>query len=79
MMLFIKDFALVMLIAGLVACPIGWMVSKQWLNNYFYRINISALPFILSLAVIALLTVLLIVLQTMRAARANPVKSLRTE
>jgi len=78
-MLFVKDFAMVMLIAGGVAFPVGWLVSKQWLNNYFYRINIGAEPFLVSLGAIALLTLVLIVLQTMRAARANPVKSLRNE
>lgn len=77
--LFIKDFAMVMLIAGLVACPIGWMISKQWLNNYFYRIQITAWPFLMSIGILVILTVSLIGFQTLRAARANPVKSLKTE
>ena len=78
-MLFIKDFAVTMLVAALVACPLGWLVSRQWLNNYYYRINITAIPFVMSVAILVLVTVVLICLQTMRAARANPVKSLRTE
>jgi hypothetical protein len=68
-----------MLVAGIGGLSLGWMVSRQWLNNYYYRINITAIPFVMSVAILVLVTVVLICLQTMRAARANPVKSLRTE
>jgi hypothetical protein len=68
-----------MLIAASVACPVAWLIMKGWLNNYAYRINISPQPFVFAVALLALVTFLLISVQTVKAALANPVKSLRTE
>ena len=67
------------IIAAIIACPLAYLLMKEWLNGYAYRIDIGASAFILSIAALVLITVLLIVLQTMKAAIANPVKSLRTE
>jgi hypothetical protein len=50
-----------------------------WLTNYAYRINISLLPFMLSLLMLGVITMMLICFQTIKAAIANPVESLRTE
>ena len=77
--LFIKEFILVIVIAGAIACPIGWLVMKDWLNNYAERIQLTPIPFIIAVAGLALLTTILIALQTIKAGTDNPVKSLRTE
>ncbi|MEO6723257.1 MAG: ABC transporter permease [Ferruginibacter sp.] len=77
--LFIKEFVGIMIIAAAVACPVAWLIMNGWLNNYAYRIDISPQPFVLSIVVLATVTLLLISLQTIKAALANPVKSLRTE
>ncbi|CAN5807022.1 ABC transporter permease [soil metagenome] len=77
--LFLKEFLSVILVAGLVACPLAYMLMSKWLQAYVYRINITAQPFLLSLFVLGFITALLICLQTIKAAVANPVKSLRTE
>jgi len=77
--LFMKDFLLVILIGGIIACPLAYMIMKAWLNDYAYRIPITPQPFILSIIVLGLITALLISLQTSRMANANPTKSLRTE
>ena len=77
--LFLKDFLFVILIAGVVACPLAYLLMKGWLNDYAYRIPITAQPFILSMVALGSLTAILISLQTRNAANANPVKSLRTE
>jgi ABC-type antimicrobial peptide transport system permease subunit len=77
--LFVKEFIVIIVIAGAIACPLAWLLMKDWLNNYAYRINLTALPFIWSIIVLGLITILLIGLQTVKAAVANPVKSLRTE
>jgi putative ABC transport system permease protein len=50
-----------------------------WLDDYAYRININATPFLLAVMGLALLTTCLIILQIMREGLANPVKSLRVE
>ncbi|MEP6614935.1 MAG: ABC transporter permease [Ginsengibacter sp.] len=77
--LFMKETLMVMTIGGLIACPIAWFIMKGWLNDYAYRITPGIQPFIISIAGLALVTSILIVLQTIRAGMANPVKSLRTE
>ena len=77
--LFIKEFLLVILIGGLIACPLACIIMQNWLQNYAYRIDISAAPFIISIICLGLITALLICIQTIKAAITNPVKSLRTE
>jgi ABC-type antimicrobial peptide transport system permease subunit len=77
--LFLKDFLGVVIIAGLVACPLAYVIMQKWLNDYVYRIDMSLSPFVLSILVLTAVTAVLIVLQTIKAAFANPVKSLRSE
>lgn len=74
-----KEFAFLLVLAFLLAFPIAWYSSENWLEGYAFRINIHwtffALPF-LAIAIIAWLTVSY---QSLKASLANPVKSLRTE
>ena len=77
--LFIKDFLLTGLVAGILICPPAYYFYQQWLNNYSYRISLSAWPFILAVALLLGVMVLLILVQTYRASVSKPVKSLRTE
>jgi ABC-type antimicrobial peptide transport system permease subunit len=79
MLLFVKEFLWIVIIAGIVVCPIAWLIMNGWLNDYAYRVPLTAMPFIISIAGLALITILLIGLQTIKAGLANPVKSLRTE
>ncbi|MEO8111728.1 MAG: ABC transporter permease [Ginsengibacter sp.] len=77
--LFMKEFLLVIIIAVAIACPLAYFIMRHWLNDYAYRVNITALPFIISILCLGFITALLICLQTIKAATANPVKSLRSE
>jgi putative ABC transport system permease protein len=74
-----QEFAVLLVIAFALAVPLAWMTIRNWLQGYAFRINIHwsyfIIPFV-SIMVIALLTVSF---QSIRAAIANPVKSLRTE
>ena len=79
MSLFMKEFLMVMLVAGIVACPIAYIIMSGWLQSYAYRINITAIPFVITMLLLGIITTGLICLQTIKAATANPVKSLRTE
>ena len=79
MSLFMKEFLWVILFGGIIACPLAYIIMHSWLQGYAYRVNINAAPFIISVTTLGLITVLLICLQTTKAAIANPVKSLRTE
>jgi ABC-type antimicrobial peptide transport system permease subunit len=77
--LFMKEFLGIVGIAGLIACPLAYLMMQKWLNGYAYRISITSYPFILSILLLTLVTALLITIQTIKAALSNPVKSLRTE
>jgi len=77
--LFSKEFVILIAIAFAIATPIAWYYMHQWLQDYAYRINISWWLFAvggLAAIIIALAT---ISFQAIKAAMANPVKSLRTE
>jgi len=74
-----KDFVKRVLVANLIAWPLAYYAMNKWLQNFAYRIRINIWMFLAS-AVIALLIALFTVsYQTIRAARGNPVDSLRYE
>jgi ABC-type antimicrobial peptide transport system permease subunit len=77
--LFLAEFIPVIALAGLAACPLAYAVMQRWLAHYASRIAVTPLPFVASVVGLGVLTLLLIGLQTIRAARANPVESLRSE
>jgi putative ABC transport system permease protein len=79
MLLFIKEFVIVIALAALVACPVAYWMMNNWLNNYASHITVSATPFLLAVVALGIITLLLIALQTIKAATTTPVKSLRTE
>jgi ABC-type antimicrobial peptide transport system permease subunit len=77
--LFLRQFVPLLLLAGLVASPLAWWIMQRWLNEYVTRITITPWPFVLAVFSLGVIMVLLIVVQTVRAALANPVKSLKAE
>ena len=74
-----KNFLVLVVIASLIAFPIAWWAMNNWLEDFPYRVNISWWVF--GIAVIAALAIALLTVsfQAIKAALANPVKSLRTE
>lgn len=74
-----KDFVKLVLIALLIAAPIAWYLMNQWLQDFTYRIEISWWVFALAGGVTISITLVTISFQAIKAAVANPVKSLRTE
>jgi len=77
--LFSREFIILVAIAFAIATPVAWYFMHLWLQNYAYRINVSWWLFLaggISAIFIALATVSL---QAIKAAMANPVKSLRSE
>jgi len=74
-----KDFVLLVIIAFVIASPVAWYFMDQWLQGFAYRVNISGWMF-LSAAIAAIFIALTTVsFQSIKAATANPVKSLRNE
>ena len=74
-----KEFLKLVLIAFVIAVPFTWWFMNNWLEKYTYHISISIWLFGAVGIIILLLTLLVVSLNTIRAAIANPVKSLRTE
>jgi ABC-type antimicrobial peptide transport system permease subunit len=77
--LFMREYLLLLLAAGVIASPLAWWLLQRWLDDYSTRITITVIPFAVVLLSLTLLMALLIVGQTVRAALSNPVKSLKTE
>ncbi|MEP7107190.1 MAG: ABC transporter permease [Ferruginibacter sp.] len=73
------QFIKLVLISNLIAWPVAWLVLYRWLQDYAYRINISWWVFILAGIVAMLIALITVSFQAIKAAVANPVKSLRTE
>ena len=74
-----KDFLVLVAIAFVVSAPVGWYVMNNWLSSFAYRTNISLSMFLLSGTAAFGIALLTISYQALKAALANPVKSLRTE
>jgi putative ABC transport system permease protein len=74
-----KDFLKLVLIAAVFAFPVAWYGMNQWLQDFAYRINISWWIFLLAGVMAAMIALITISFQAVKAAIANPVKSLRTE
>lgn len=74
-----KDFLKLVLIASVIAFPIAWWMMKSWLNDFKYRVDIGWWVFVVAGVAALLIALLTISFQSIKAAIANPVKSLRTE
>jgi putative ABC transport system permease protein len=74
-----KDLLSLVLLAFTIASPIAWFVMNKWLQDFVYRTDISWWVFAVCGAGMMLIAVILLSIRTIKAAIANPVKSLRTE
>jgi len=74
-----KDYIKLILIAGVVAVPIAYFLLQNWLKDYAFHIQIGLWFFLLPLALIVVIALVTVLYQSVKAAIANPVKSLRTE
>jgi putative ABC transport system permease protein len=73
------DFVKPVVLASLIACPIGWYFMHNWLGGFAYRTNLGWEVFAWSAGAALLVVMLTVSYQAIKAAMANPVKSLRTE
>lgn len=77
--LLIKDFSVLVIIAFVISIPVAYYFGSMWLNHFAYKTDIGALIFVIAGVVSLLMAILTVSYHTFRAARANPVKSLRYE
>jgi len=74
-----KEFLLLVIVSLLIAGPMAYYFMHDWLENYTYRTEISSWIFAVSGGAALVITLITVSFQAIRAAVANPVKSLRTE
>jgi putative ABC transport system permease protein len=74
-----KEFLKLVLIASLIAFPVAWWAMNKWLQSFAYRINISWWVFFVAGMAALAIALITVSFQAIKAAIANPVKSLRTE
>ncbi len=74
-----KDFLKLVIISFLIASPVAWLLMNKWLASYSYRVNISLWVFVMAGSMSAAIAFITVSFQAIKAAMANPVKSLRTE
>lgn len=76
---FIRDYAVPILLANIIAWPAAYLFIGRWLENYAYKIDIGIIPFLIVGLVSFLSAFLLITIQSLKAASASPINGIRTE
>ena len=74
-----KDFLKLVFLSILIASPLAWYFMNNWLQNFAYRISIGWWVFVAAGVIAVLIALITVSIQSIKAAIANPVKSLRTE
>ncbi|MDP4284192.1 MAG: ABC transporter permease [Bacteroidota bacterium] len=74
-----KDFVKLILISICIASPVAWWMMNRWLQDFAYRVNISWWIFVVIGLLVLIIALMTSIFQTIKAAIANPVKSLRSE
>jgi len=74
-----REFVVLVLIAFAIAAPIAWVYGQEWLLGFDYRANFSVWIFVVAGIGAIAIALLVVSLQSVRAALANPIKSMRTE
>jgi predicted permease len=74
-----KDFLRLICVSFLIGFPVAWWASNKWLQNFVYRISIQWWMFVVAGLAALLIALITISFQAVKAARSNPVRSLRTE
>ncbi len=74
-----KDFLVLVLMGFIVAVPVTWLVMTKWLNDFAFRININWWVFAIAGVLAIIIALLTVGFHALKAALADPVKSLRTE
>jgi ABC-type antimicrobial peptide transport system permease subunit len=74
-----KEFVMLVIISSLIAIPLAWYFLHEWLQKYEYRTDISLWIFFIAGLGALLITLLTVSFQAIKAAIANPLKSLRSE
>ena len=77
--LFSTEFVKLVLIANLIAWPVAYLVNRRWLQEFAYRVEIHFSTFLIAGLTVLIIATLTVSYQSLKAAMANPVDSLRQE
>jgi putative ABC transport system permease protein len=75
----VKEFSVLVIVSGLIAIPASYFIMRRWLENFAYRTDISAWSLAISIVMTTSITALAVMLQVVKAARANPIDALKSE
>jgi putative ABC transport system permease protein len=73
------NFILLVGISCLIACPVAGLFMHKWLKIFTYSTGLQVMPFVFSALTVLLISMMTVIFHTLKAAVANPSKSLRTE
>lgn len=74
-----REFVTLVLVAGGLATPVTWYLASQWLEQFAFRTSLSPLLFVAAMGIAVIIALLAVGTQTIKAAMADPVESLRYE
>ncbi|MEO6845134.1 MAG: ABC transporter permease [Ginsengibacter sp.] len=77
--LFSKEFTVLILVGSVIAVPVAWYMMNHWLENFVFRINMNAGIFIMAILISIIIAWIAVGYKSIKAALANPIKSLRSE
>ncbi len=78
-LLLVKEFSKWVLLAVVIAWPLGYIMMNKWLQNFAYRTSLEFVTFLLAAALALIISLITVIYQAARAAMANPIDSLRYE
>jgi ABC-type antimicrobial peptide transport system permease subunit len=78
-LLLCKQFLLLVLLANVIACPVAYLVMKNWLQNYAYKTGLGLFIFVAAMAAALVVAIISVSFQAIKAGISNPVDSLRYE
>ncbi|MBK7869520.1 MAG: ABC transporter permease [Saprospiraceae bacterium] len=74
-----RQFAILVLIAAIIASPIAWYLANEWLKGFAYHVDVKIMVFLLAFALIAIVFIFTLLYHVLRTAKANPADTLRLE
>ena len=74
-----KEFVVLVLLAGMVGCPVGWYIMNAWLSNYAFHIEVGWLSLVAAALACLTVSLLTVAYHSLKVSTTNPVNSLRYE
>jgi putative ABC transport system permease protein len=77
--LVLRDYIILLLISLVIATPIAWILFKDWLSDFAYRINLSADLIVIAFSIVMVISFTTVLARIFKIAKSNPVNSIRYE